>query len=754
MHSLVKLLAVYLAVGHNQFGSAVPIEERSCELNDVVRLSLRDPAFAEEWTKRCAQPNIVEQTLEKRASPPKYGGSSSSSSTTSTKTKTKDKTTSSTLTSSTSQKTTRYLQLVLNPVLVKNHIVLHYQADHFENFEPSFILDDCGTEAYHLWPTLEHHLIEASRHYRPNNVFKLQQEKQLYLHQIVYFVNQYHQQGDHKQLIKEDFVYIEQVVFIHHIQQTHILHHQHQIIIFHDIEQTHYNFHKLKNDIILFYDIQQTYQLLKDNLKDNLEHQQTHHLYYQHQIIFYHLFYKLEDNIKHQIIHQIIHLIYFNQANYNIFKHQIIDQIIHLIYFNQANHNIFKHQIIDQIIHLIYLNQANYNIYNLKDLIDQIIHLIYLNQANYNIYNLKDLIDQIIHLIYFNQANYNIYNLKNLIVDKVVKRFEQKLIVYVVEYEDEVKHYEQLYVNETDYILDLFKHQEDKACEMISDLSQRAQALQHAQFQHDQSSLGPHIVEELLKQHLKQAEHNKLQIKDVIYKELNDKFEILVYKLYDANLSDTPEYYIDFAYKVKLQIYQSSAKPLLNLDYAEFAKQHFHEAHNIQYLFEEQQHNFYEAPKHLYHPLDLDLAFDFAFDLYIDQHIPQPHLHLYLSFYVHFPFYFNLNLPLYVYFPLHLNINLNKPHQELDYKFETYNIVNFIQDLQLQFYSFSDDTYEDLELQLQFHDKHQELIDHQELINHQELLEIQQQHIYQTHYNDYQQEFNHFFFLAHDSNIY
>ncbi|TKA60873.1 hypothetical protein B0A55_10665, partial [Friedmanniomyces simplex] len=169
MRSLVKLLAVYLAVGHNQLGSAVPIEERSCELNDVVRLSLRDPAFAEEWTKRCAQPDVVEQTLEKRASA-----------------------------SHTSQKTRRYLQLVLNPVLVKNHIILHYQADHFENFEPSFILDDCGIEADHKWPILEHHLIEV------DNLFKPQQEKQLYLHQIVYFVNQYDQQGDHKQLINEE----------------------------------------------------------------------------------------------------------------------------------------------------------------------------------------------------------------------------------------------------------------------------------------------------------------------------------------------------------------------------------------------------------------------------------------------------------------------------------------------------------------------------------------------------------------------
>ncbi|KAK4961698.1 hypothetical protein LTR10_002189 [Elasticomyces elasticus] len=80
MQSISKLLAVCLAVGQTQLANAAPLEERSCDLNDVVRLSLRDPAFAEEWTKRCAQPEIVEQILEKRETAPAYGGSSSSTS--------------------------------------------------------------------------------------------------------------------------------------------------------------------------------------------------------------------------------------------------------------------------------------------------------------------------------------------------------------------------------------------------------------------------------------------------------------------------------------------------------------------------------------------------------------------------------------------------------------------------------------------------------------------------------------------------
>ncbi|KAK3641512.1 hypothetical protein LTR22_016513 [Elasticomyces elasticus] len=80
MQSISKLLAVCLAVGQTQLANAAPLEERSCDLNDVVRLSLRDPAFAEEWTKRCAQPEIVEQILEKRQTAPAYGDSSSSTS--------------------------------------------------------------------------------------------------------------------------------------------------------------------------------------------------------------------------------------------------------------------------------------------------------------------------------------------------------------------------------------------------------------------------------------------------------------------------------------------------------------------------------------------------------------------------------------------------------------------------------------------------------------------------------------------------
>ncbi|KAK0799745.1 hypothetical protein LTR02_008061 [Friedmanniomyces endolithicus] len=91
MHSLVKLLAVYLAVGQNQFGNAVPVDARSCELNEAVGLSLRDPAFAEEWNKRCAQPDVV---LQKRVSPSTYGGESSSSTTSTKPTSTKETSTS------------------------------------------------------------------------------------------------------------------------------------------------------------------------------------------------------------------------------------------------------------------------------------------------------------------------------------------------------------------------------------------------------------------------------------------------------------------------------------------------------------------------------------------------------------------------------------------------------------------------------------------------------------------------------------
>ncbi|KAK5722890.1 hypothetical protein LTR17_014193 [Elasticomyces elasticus] len=72
MQSISKLLAVCLAVGQTQLANAAPLEERSCDLNDVVRLSLRDPAFAEEWTKRCAQPVTVEQILEKRQTASAY----------------------------------------------------------------------------------------------------------------------------------------------------------------------------------------------------------------------------------------------------------------------------------------------------------------------------------------------------------------------------------------------------------------------------------------------------------------------------------------------------------------------------------------------------------------------------------------------------------------------------------------------------------------------------------------------------------
>ncbi|KAK3117795.1 hypothetical protein LTR53_000483 [Teratosphaeriaceae sp. CCFEE 6253] len=100
MHSLVKLLAVCLALGQSQVGHAVPLEERSpCAIDDTIRLSLRDPAFAEEWSKRC----LVEQRVEKRATATVYG----STSTTTTETvKTKaDKTTSASSTPASSSST-------------------------------------------------------------------------------------------------------------------------------------------------------------------------------------------------------------------------------------------------------------------------------------------------------------------------------------------------------------------------------------------------------------------------------------------------------------------------------------------------------------------------------------------------------------------------------------------------------------------------------------------------------------------------
>jgi len=43
MHSFVKLLAVYLAIGQSQIGYAIPVEERSrMDPNEILILSMTD----------------------------------------------------------------------------------------------------------------------------------------------------------------------------------------------------------------------------------------------------------------------------------------------------------------------------------------------------------------------------------------------------------------------------------------------------------------------------------------------------------------------------------------------------------------------------------------------------------------------------------------------------------------------------------------------------------------------------------------
>ncbi|KAK4575044.1 hypothetical protein LTR86_000896 [Recurvomyces mirabilis] len=148
MQFFVKLLAVYLAVGQSSFGAALPLDERSpCELTDTIRLNLRDAAFASEWTKRCASPEIIHQTLEKRgSSPPGYGGDT----TTSTPSSTKD--TTATSSSTIPGSPGGYGGSSSTSTTTKDSTTIHQHC----------IFEDCKDEHYRV-EDIQHHFYQARK---------------------------------------------------------------------------------------------------------------------------------------------------------------------------------------------------------------------------------------------------------------------------------------------------------------------------------------------------------------------------------------------------------------------------------------------------------------------------------------------------------------------------------------------------------------------------------------------------------------
>ncbi|EMC92071.1 hypothetical protein BAUCODRAFT_275454 [Baudoinia panamericana UAMH 10762] len=98
MLSLTKLLTICLTLGQGPVERASrSVDPSPCIVADSIRLSLRDPAFAAEWIKRCAPSELLEQALGKRE--PDLVGYGPSSTTT-TATPAKSETVSSKVTSS------------------------------------------------------------------------------------------------------------------------------------------------------------------------------------------------------------------------------------------------------------------------------------------------------------------------------------------------------------------------------------------------------------------------------------------------------------------------------------------------------------------------------------------------------------------------------------------------------------------------------------------------------------------------------
>ncbi|TKA38156.1 hypothetical protein B0A54_11170 [Friedmanniomyces endolithicus] len=150
MHSLVKLLAVSLAVGQNQFGNAVPVDTRSCEINEAVGLSLQACLAFHVRRSVLVVVNDVHQALLDKGDlhlhkrKVNFGLNFDSD--------------------EQHEPEDDQLQLIFHPVLIQDYVVIYHQSYYSHYFEhifvEDFILDDYRTQAHHIWPIFEHHLIE------------------------------------------------------------------------------------------------------------------------------------------------------------------------------------------------------------------------------------------------------------------------------------------------------------------------------------------------------------------------------------------------------------------------------------------------------------------------------------------------------------------------------------------------------------------------------------------------------------------